>query len=328
VYLRVQIQSEDEGDYLQVEVKVNIVSSPSNEYTMTVTARVSNYDYMMQLILAEPQGAPDSMSVTLPPGGQTTIGLLVSDIGTSPYIESALFTTEGMDSTITPTLRVNGIEVSIGSTPYEIADDSQAYYANLTLSVMGTDQSLNGQAGTVRICAASMRNTATPSCVDIVVTIATVHSLDVEVEGGATQNSPHPDFTDFMVQITNSGNIEEQIEITSTEGLRGWTIDIEQTDLLLQPGESSTVRVRVKPPVQMPVEDEFEFTLIVTPESEPVASKPVDLTVRATIDDTVDLGIISFSGQTFDTVLGVILAVLCMLIIFTIWNNHRRSVGL
>ena len=328
IYLRVQIQSEDEGDYLQVQMKINIVSSPSNEYTTTVTARVSNYDYMMQLILAEPQGAPDSMSVTLPPGGQTTVGLLVSDIGTSPYIESALFTTEGMDSTITPTLRVNGVEVGIGSTPYEISDDSQVYFANLTLSVMGTDQNLNGEAGVVRVCAASMRNTASPSCVDIVVTIATVHSLEVVVEGGETQNSTHPDFTDFMVQITNSGNIEEQIEISSTEGLRGWTIDIEQTDLMLQPGESSTVRVRVKPPVQMPVDDEFEFTLIVTPESAPVASQPVDLTVRATIDDTVNLGIISLSGQTFDLVLGAILALLGTLIVFTIWNNRRRSIGL
>ena len=83
VYLRIHIQSEDEGDYLQVKIKVNIVSSPSNEYTKTVTARVSNYDYMMQLILAEPQGAPDSLSVTLPPGGETTVSMLVSDIGLS-----------------------------------------------------------------------------------------------------------------------------------------------------------------------------------------------------------------------------------------------------
>ncbi|MEE2746950.1 MAG: hypothetical protein VX473_00580 [Candidatus Thermoplasmatota archaeon] len=324
VYLRIQIQSEDEGDYLQVEMKINIVSSPSNEYTKTVTARVSNYDYMMQLILAEPQGAPDSMSVTLPPGGQVTVPLLVSDIGTSPYIESALFTTDGMDSTISPSLRVNGVDVGIGSTPYEIADDSQVYYANLTLSVMGNDQGLNGEAGLVRICAASMRNTASPSCVDIVVTIATVHSLEVEVEGGASKNTIHPDFTDFMVKITNSGNIEEQIEISSTEGLRGWTIDIEQTDLLLQPGEYSTIRVRVKPPVQMPVEDEFEFTLIVTPESAPVAAQPVDLTVKSTLDDTV----FGFSSQTWDIVLWSVLGVLCLSIIVTIQLNRRRSIRL
>ena len=86
--------------------------------------------------------------------------------------------------------------------------------------------------------------------------------------------------------MTNSGNIEEQIEITSTEGLRGWTVDIEQTDLLLYPGETETIRVRVKPPVDLPVEDEFEFTLIVTPDSCEVCSQPVDMSVKATHPET------------------------------------------
>ena len=322
VYLRVQIQSEDEGDYLQVQMKVNIVSAPSNEYTKTVTARVSNYDYMMQLILAEPQGAPDSMTVTLPPGGQTTVGLLFSDIGTSPYVEQALFTVEGMDSTISTTLTSDAEELAPGV--FTMPDDSVPYYANITLSVMGTDQSLNGEAGVVRVCAASMRNAASPSCVDIVITIATVHDVDVEIEGGPTQNTTHPDFSDFLVTITNSGNIEEQIEITSTEGLRGWTIDIEQTDFLLEPGESATVRVRVKPPVEMMVEEEFEFTLIVTPESAPVAAQPVDITVRATLDDSV----FGLSAETWDTVTWSILSVLGVMILLTIWRNRRRSIGL
>jgi uncharacterized membrane protein len=322
VYLRVQIQSEDEGDYLQVQMKVNIVSAPSNEFTKTVTARVSNYDYMMQLILAEPQGAPDSMTVTLPPGGQTTVALLFSDIGTSPYVEQALFTVEGMDSTISTTLTSDAEELVPGV--YTMPDDSISYHANITLSVMGSDQSLNGEAGVVRVCAASMRNAAVPSCVDIVVTIATVHDVDVEIEGGPIQNTTHPNFSDFLVTITNSGNIEEQIEITSTEGLRGWTIDIEQTDFLLEPGESATVRVRVKPPVEMMVEDEFEFTLIVTPESAPVAAQPVDMTVKATLDDSV----FGLSAETWDTVTWSILGVLGVMILFTIWRNRRRSVGL
>lgn len=322
VYLRMHIQSEDEGDYLQVQIKVNIVSAPANEYTVTVTARVSNYDYMMQLILAEPQGAPDSMTVTLPPGGQTTVALLFSDIGTSPYVEQALFTVEGMDSTISTSLSSDAEELAPGV--FTLPDDSLIYYANLTLSVMGTDQSLNGEAGVVRICTASMRNAAVQSCVDIVVSIATVHDIDVEVEGGATQNTTHPGFTDFMVKITNSGNIEEQIEISSTEGLRGWTIDIEQTDLLLGPGESSTVRVRVKPPVELVIEEEFEFTLIVTPESAPVAAQPVDMTVRATLDDSV----FGLSSETWNTVSWSILGVLGVMILFTIWRNRRRSIGL
>ena len=318
VYLRIHIQSEDEGDYLQVLIKVNIVSAPSNEFTKTVTARVSNYDYMMQLILAEPQGAPDSTSVTLPPGGESTISMLVSDVGTSPYIESALFTTQGMDSTITTTLRINGIEVGIGTTPYEIPDDSQVYNVSLTFSVMGSDQGLNGEAGVVKVCAASMRNTAHPSCVDVVITIETVHKLEVVVQGGPNQNTTHPEFSDFLVEVTNSGNIEEQIEITSTEGLRGWTVDIEQTDLLLYPGETETIRVRVKPPVDLPVEDEFEFTLIVTPDSCEVCSQPVDMSVKATHPET---------PEWVNYMLWSVFGTLLLGILVTIMLNRRRSCG-
>ncbi|MBN17032.1 MAG: hypothetical protein CMB37_02580 [Euryarchaeota archaeon] len=322
VFLRVDIQGEDEGTYLQIQMKISIVSAPSNEFTKTVTARVSNYDYLMQLILAEPQGAPDSTSVTLPPGGQIVIPMLVTDVGTSPYIESALFTKQGMDSVISSTLKVNGFTVDIGTTPYEIADDTSVYYANFTLSVMGDTQDLNGEAGVVNICAASMRNTATPSCVNIVVNVATVHDLGVSIVDGPERNITHPDFADFEVNITNEGNIEEQIEVSSTEGLRGWTIDIEQTDLLLQPGETETIRVRVKPPVQMAVDDEFEFTLIVTPESAPVAAQPVDLTVKATIDDSV----FGLSAKTFETVSWAIMGVICLLIILTVLGNRKRSI--
>ena len=106
--------------------------------------------------------------------------------------------------------------------------------------------------------------------------------------------------------------------------MRGWTIDIEQTDILLEPDESATIRVRVKPPVEMMVEDEFEFTLIVTPESAPVAAQPVDMTVKATLDDSV----FGFSAQTWDTITWSILSVLGVMILFTIWRNRRRSIGL
>ncbi len=318
VYLRILIQSEDEGDYLQVQIRVNIVSAPSNEFTKTVTARVSNYEYMMQLILAEPQGPPDSMSVTLPPGGEATVSMQVSDIGTSPYIESALFTTQGMDSTITTSLSINGVEVGIGTTPYEIEDDNQVYNVSLTFSVMGSDQGLNGEAGVVKVCAASMRNTANPSCVDVVITIETVHKLEVIVQGGPSQNTTHPEFSDFLVEVTNSGNIEEQIEITSTEGLRGWTVDIEQNDLILYPGETETIRVRVKPPVDLPVEDEFEFTLIVTPESCSVCSQPVDMSVKATHPET---------PEWVNYMLWSVFGVLLLGILVTIMLNRRRSIS-
>ena len=72
----------------------------------------------------------------------------------------------------------------------------------------------------------------------------------------------------------------------------------------------------------MAVDDEFEFTLIVTPESAPVAAQPVDLTVKATIDDSV----FGLSAKTFETVSWAIMGVICLLIILTVLGNRKRSI--
>ena len=319
VFLRVEIQSEDEGDYLAIEMKINIVAEPSNEFSREVTARVSNYDYLMQLILAEPQGAPDVTTTTLPPGGSTTITLLLTDIGTSPYIESALFTVQGMDSTISRELHIEGVEVGIGTTPYEIGDDSTTYAVEITLTVLSGVP--NGEAGVITICAASMRNTAEPSCVDVVLTVETVHDLNIAVEDGPQRNIIVPEFADFRVLITNNGNVAEQIDVVSTEGLRGWTIDIDLTQFELAAGESIEILVRVKPPVELSIEDQFEFTLIVTPESAPVAAQPVDMTVNAVLDESM----FGLSADTFRLMTWGVLGIIGVSIIGTIFTNRRRS---
>ncbi|MCH2637209.1 MAG: hypothetical protein MKZ56_02440 [Candidatus Thalassarchaeum sp.] len=74
----------------------------------------------------------------------------------------------------------------------------------------------------------------------------------------------------------------------------------------------------------MPVEDEFEFTLIVTPESAPVAAQPVDMSVKATLDNSV----LGLSGATWNLISWSVLGVLGLMIIATIWRNRRRSIGL
>ncbi len=323
VFLEIEISSEDEGDYLQVEVRVNIVSAPSNEYSKVVTARVSNYDYLMHLTLANPQGAPDSMSVDLPPGGEVTIDMLLTDVGTSHYRENALFTVSGMDSTISRELSVEGLSIEIGSTPFEILDKSHAYGVQVKFTVL--PGVANGEAGIVNVCAASMRNTVEPSCVAVVITVETVHDLSVSIIDGPIRNITHTsgasNSADFLVEIRNDGNVEEEIEISSTDGLRGWTIDIEKVEHIIAAGETITVRVRVKPPVEMINSDEFEFTLIVTPTEAPVAAQPIDLTVKATLDDSV----FGFSAQTWNIITWSTLGVIGLAIFTLVFTNLRRS---
>jgi uncharacterized membrane protein len=166
-----------------------------------------------------------------------------------------------------------------------------------------------------------MRNTAEPSCVDVVLTVETVHDLNIAVEDGPQRNIIVPEFADFRVLITNNGNVAEQIDVVSTEGLRGWTIDIDLTQFELAAGESIEILVRVKPPVELSIEDQFEFTLIVTPESAPVAAQPVDMTVNAVLDESM----FGLSADTFRLMTWGVLGIIGVSIIGTIFTNRRRS---
>jgi hypothetical protein len=124
-----------------------------------------------------------------------------------------------------------------------------------------------------------------------------------------------------MVEIRNDGNVEEEIEVSSTEGLRGWTVDIEKTEHTIAAGETITVRVRVKPPVEMATSDEFEFTLIVTPTEAPFAAQPIDMTVKAALDDSM----FGFSSETWNLISYTILGVIGIAILTLLVSNMRRS---
>gem|GEM_PF-3973301 len=141
------------------------------------------------------------------------------------------------------------------------------------------------------------------------------------VEGGPIHNTTYPDFADYIVIINNDGNVDETVIVTTTDGLRGWTIDLNETEVDIAAGESASVRVRVKPPHQMLVGDSFEFTLTVAPKDEPVASQPIDLTVNAEIDNSL----FGLTNSVIDLISYVILGIIGILIIVTLFNNRRGS---
>ena len=318
LYLEVTISSEDEGDYLQVQIRANVLSAPSVERVQTMTARVSNYDYLMSMQLAEPGDDPQRIEVNLPPGGEATVQMLVSDVGTSPYIENAVFTTSGLDSSVLRTLEVDEGSLNWGQDAHQMPKND-VVVVTVTLSVV--DGVPNGESGTIQLCAASLRNSAEPSCVNVFLTVRTVHDLSIEVEGGALHNITHPAFARLNVSITNDGNVEELVEITTTDGLRGWTIDIEQEEVLIAPGETVSVRVFVKPPVEMNQDDDFQFTLIVTPESAPVAAQPLDIKVQAQLSSAVW----GMSSQTMDTILWSIFGLIMAALLITLVRNRMAG---
>ena len=113
--------------------------------------------------------------------------------------------------------------------------------------------------------------------------IRSIHDLQVDIESSTTMESSWPDNAEFTIFVTNQGNVEEEVEVLTSDSLRGWTVDVIGDEFKLQPGKTREVTVRVTPPSQLIADDEYTFTVIVQPKDMPVAGEPLDLSVESKV---------------------------------------------
>ena len=136
----------------------------------------------------------------------------------------------------------------------------------------------------IRVSVTSKKNTGqTPSYVDLVVDIRSIHDLQINIESSQKKESSYPENAEFTIFVTNHGNIEEEVEVLTSDSLRGWTVDVIGGEFKLQPGKMKEVTVRVTPPSELIADDEYSFTVIVQPKDMPVAGEPIDLTVESKV---------------------------------------------
>ena len=146
----------------------------------------------------------------------------------------------------------------------------------------------SGTSGVIRLSVTSKKNTGqTPSYVDLVMEIRAIHDLQIDIETSTLKESSWPDNTEFTIFVTNHGNVEEEVEVLTSDSLRGWTVDVIGDEFKLQPGKTEEVTVRVTPPSQLISDDEYTFTVIVQPKDMPVAGEPIDLSVESKVGSGV-----------------------------------------
>ena len=96
-----------------------------------------------------------------------------------------------------------------------------------------------------------------------------------------SKSAEWPDKAYFALFITNHGNVVEDVEVLSSESLRGWTVNVDFDEFELAPGETKEVQVSVVPPSELLEDDTYRFTVTVQPEGLPVAGEPIDLQVTS-----------------------------------------------
>ena len=279
VFLDVLVEGEEDADSASTLARIAIYGTNiADEHTVTVV--VSNYNYAMAISPQNPGEIPDQIQATLPPGGSVTTSFWVENTGDYPGGDTAVITVSGMESSVLRTMTVEGVEID-GT--FSIGNGERVL---LVVELEVSEGVANGVSGVIEVGASSQKNTAQRTTVDIVVEIRTIHDLRFTLEGEDSKSAEWPDKAYFALFITNHGNVVEDVEVLSSESLRGWTVNVDFDEFELAPGETKEVQVSVVPPSELLEDDTYRFTVTVQPEGLPVAGEPIDLQVTSVMPST------------------------------------------
>jgi len=294
------------------EIRIGIVGT-EELMSDTVSVTVSIYNYSMAVSLENPSDDPKVEDLSIPPGGNGKISFWIDNTGDGGDDE-AVISISGMDSSILKSIKANGITVS--NDMVSVPSNDRVLVEIEFEALEGVE---SGTSGVIRVGASSKKNTGqAPSYVDVNVDVRTIHNLVVTLESPDSAESSYPDRMEFTIFVSNLGNTVEEVEILSSDSLRGWTVDIINDKFDLEPDKSRKVTVRATPPSEMIEDDEYTFTVIIQPKDLPVAGEPIDLTVKSS------LGVGSLSDGTLQMIIiGII--ILGPLLITTIFFRVRRE---
>ena len=274
VYLDVLVEGEEDADSAKVLARIAIYGTPEvDEHTVTVV--VSNYNYGMAVSPQNPGEVPSQIDLVLPPGGELSTFFWVENTGDYPAGDTAVITITGMDSSVIRQMFVEGVQID-GT--IQIAK-AERVLVEVRMEVL--EGVANGVSGIIKVNAASERNAAQTTTVDVIVQVMTIHDLRFTLESPSEQTADYPEKLYFYLFVTNHGNIVEEVEILSSDSLRGWTVDVVEDEFELQPGETKGLEVRVTPPSELIDDDTYRFTIIVQPKGISVAGQPIELEVTS-----------------------------------------------
>ena len=276
VFLDVTVEGEEDADSVSILSRVAIFGTSENvEHTISVI--VSNYDYGMAISPEMPGPIAGQLDIVLPPGGVTEINFWLENTGNFPGGDKAVISMTGMDSSVLRKVLVDGVLAS-ENIPVPSGDRILITIQLEVLEGVGS-----GTTGVIKISASSEKNAAESTSVDLAFEVRTIHNLQFTLEGEEVLTTDEKTSVEFILHVTNHGNIVETVQILTSDSLRGWTVNVIPDDFQLSPGNSRTITVRVTPPAGMIQDDTYGFTITVQPKGMPVAGEPLDLEVTAEV---------------------------------------------
>ncbi|MBS71549.1 MAG: hypothetical protein CMO20_01165 [Thermoplasmata archaeon] len=276
IYADVTVQGDAEFIVENFQIRIRNVNDVNIQERFDIKVIVSNHIYRMGMALQTPGEIPDLQEVELPPEGQVEVWVIVTNIGSSAYLEEAIISVQGMDSETSVAIYYqNGTELT-GTIQLE---NNQSELLRVVITVLEGVE--NGASGMVKVSASSGRNAGELSTVRISLSVRTNHEILFDVDGDVSRSIEYGEISIITVNVTNNGNVEETVRMLNSEPMRGWAIEITEEEVILEPGEMKSIDVIIKPPTNLEQSDEFEFTITAEPVSSPVSAQPIDLSVTA-----------------------------------------------
>ena len=195
-----------------------------------------------------------------------------------------------------------------------------------------------GDGGILEVVVISTKNAANRSGhFDIALDVQILYAFEFDLENTPTESTlSYPDTKTLLVNITNTGNINGEVSIFSSESFRGWSVDLREPSeqnfcdktvkefiCELDVGQTIVIKVVVQPPVGAEVSDTYKFTL----SAEPVETGVVDReNVEFTITGEVASGWLSLGLESEEAVtygLGLVMTVLAVFVFRSFIRGSR-----
>ena len=203
--------------------------------------------------------------------------------------------------------------------------DARPFEMYFELEITVNPSASTGEGGLLELVVLSTKNAANRSGhFDISLDVQIIYEFEFDIEQTATEiDVEYSDEEEFIVNITNTGNIDADVLIFTSESFRGWNVVLEEpegqdsceseiTDFTCEVEEGQTLQilVTIRTPVGAEVADTYKFTL----SAEPVETGVVDrVNIEFTVNGDIPAGIFGLGIQE-DTLSNVLVGLFMILI--------------
>ena len=144
----------------------------------------------------------------------------IENTGNFPGGDKAVISMTGMESSVLRRVLINGVAIDDDV----VIQSGERILVTIELEVLEGVSS--GTTGIVKVSTSSEKNAAESTSIDLIFEVRTIHDLQFTLEGEDELITNEKESVEFILYVTNHGNIIETVQVLSSDSLSGWTVNV------------------------------------------------------------------------------------------------------